>query len=259
MPTSTDRVLGSSNNQYNAVFTDKKDNAEMDQMDFMKLMVAQMQNQDFTNPMDNSQMVEQMASFSNMQMMQQMASYAKTNHAMSLVGKTVTASRFGVGGNLDTTTGVVGKVTLVDNEYVVYVNDKKYTLEQIMSVENGSTVGGGNGENNSGSSTVNPKNFELKTTDVKDTSVTVKWQVPTEDEKTAAGLKYTVYYSLEKGFDTVEDVEMGSQAGGKDLPSITEASISDLSPNTTYYINVLVTDAKGNKSVFKPITVATRI
>lgn len=136
MSNSVDRVMGK-DNKYEAVFTDKTDNSQMDQSDFLKLMVAQMQNQDFTNPMDNSQMVNQMVQFSNMQMMQEMASYSKTNYAMSLVGKTVTATRFTVAGALDTTTGVVDKVSFVDNEYVFYIGDKKYTMNQIMEVTSG--------------------------------------------------------------------------------------------------------------------------
>lgn len=138
LDTSVERTLGGK--QYNAVFTDKKDNATMDKSDFLKLMVAQMQNQDFNNPMDNTAMVQQMVQFSNMEMMQEMAAYSKTNYALSLVGKTATASRFTVGGELDTTTGVIEKVSLVDDEYVLYIGGKKYTTAQIMSVQNGATV-----------------------------------------------------------------------------------------------------------------------
>lgn len=250
MPTSTDRVLGGSN-QYNAVFTDKKDNATMDQMDFIKLMVAQMQNQDFTNPMDNTQMVTQMAQFSNMQMMQEMASYAKTNYAMSLVGKTVTASRFNVSGTLDTTTGTVQKVSLVDDEYVLYVGGKKYTLAQVMSIQSG----GGAAEEQS---PIDPQNYSLSASEIKADSATVTWQVPTEDELTAAGLRYTVYYSQEEGFDTVEAVEQGTLVGAKEQKGVTSVSLTDLQPHTRYYVNVVVTDENGLKSVYRPIVVDTR-
>ena len=86
-------MLGSSGNTINAVFTDKTDNSQLEQSDFLKLMVAQLQNQDFTNPMDNSDMINQMVQFSNMQQMQEMANYSKINYAMSMIGKNVTASR----------------------------------------------------------------------------------------------------------------------------------------------------------------------
>ena len=138
MSNTVERSLGS-NNEYQAVFTDKKDNSTLGSADFINLLVAQIQNQDFNDPMDNSDMVNQMVQLSNMQMMQEMASCTKTSYAASLVGKVVTASRFSVSGDLDTTTGVVDKVSLVDDEYVFYMGEKKYTLGQIMSVEVGKT------------------------------------------------------------------------------------------------------------------------
>lgn len=130
---STNRVLGGGQN-YDAVFTDKKDNSTLESSDFMKLMIAQLQNQDFSNPADTGEMLNQMAQMSNMQMMQQMASYSKLNYAMSLVGKTVTASRFTLDGALDTTTGVINKVSINDEDYVFEIGDKKYTMSQIMSI-----------------------------------------------------------------------------------------------------------------------------
>lgn len=125
----SDRVMGSSStgNNYNAVFTDESDNSILDPDQFLNLLVLQMQNQDFMNPMDDTTYITQMTQFSNMQQMQKMAEYSQTSYAMSLVGKTVTASRIQVNGSLDTTTGVVDKVSLLDGEYVLYVGGKTYT------------------------------------------------------------------------------------------------------------------------------------
>ena len=112
----SDRVMGtSSGNNYNAVFTDESDNSVLDPDQFLNLLVLQMQNQDFMNPMDDSTYITQMTQFSNMQQMQKMAEYSETSYALSLVGKTVTASRIQVNGSLDTTTGVVDKVSLVES------------------------------------------------------------------------------------------------------------------------------------------------
>lgn len=244
-----ERAMGKSSGVYDAVFTDKTDNSTMDQSDFLKLIVAQMQNQDFMNPMDNNQMVEQMVQFSNMQQMQEMAGYARSNYAMSLVGKTVTASRFKVNGELDTTTGPVQRISLVDDEYVVYVGGKKYSMNQIMDVSNGVS---------SGVSLVTPTNYSVKTEDVDSSSATVKWEVPTEDEASATGLRYTVYYGKEGPFDTVEAVEAGTMAGPKEQKAVTSQSIDGLEAETGYYINVVVTDQNGEKSVYKPVTIKTK-
>ena len=234
-----------SGTDYDAVFSDKKDNSIMDPSDFLNLMVTQMQNQDFTNPMDNTQMVTQMAQFSNMQMMQEMASYAKTNYAMSLVGKTVTASRVTVSGDLDTTIGKVDQVSLVDNEYLLYIGDKRYSLEQIMAI----------GEIEE--TEIDPAGYKLTAKDITSESATIDWQVPTDDESIGKKLKYTVYYSISKDFDTVQKVESGNKVGLEGNIDITSMEIDGMIPGTTYYANVVVTDANGKKSVYMPVEIVT--
>ncbi len=225
--------------------TGAKDESYLNTDDFMTLMIVQLQNQDFMEPVDNAQMLEQMATISNMQMMEEMTSYSKTNYAMSLVGKNVTATRLDTNGDLDTMTGKVDQVSLVDNEYIIYVGGKKYTLDQIMSV----------GGDNLG--TVVPSNFEFTAKDPTSDSIVLEWETPTEDPYTASGLKYTVYYSESSDFDTVEQVEAGTQVGSKEQLNIQGSVISFLDSGTTYYANVVVTDASGNKSVYKPVKFTT--
>lgn len=118
---------------WNAVFEDKKSSA-IDTDSFLALIVAQMTNQDFMNPMDDTAMVTQMVQMNTMQMMQEMAMQTKTSYVMGMVGKTVTAARISVSGELLTETGPVQKVTLTNNEFGVYVNGKRFTLEQIQVV-----------------------------------------------------------------------------------------------------------------------------
>ena len=71
---------------WDAVFTDDSDNG-VSVDDFLNLMVAQLQNQDFMNPVDDTQYVTQLAQFATMQQMQELATYMKINNVMSLVGK----------------------------------------------------------------------------------------------------------------------------------------------------------------------------
>lgn len=245
----TDRLLGSGGNSYDAIFTDKTDNSIMDQSDFINLMITELQNQDFTNPVDNSEMISQMATFSNLQAMQEMSSYAKTLYAAGLVGKTVTASRYTVSGGLDTTTGVVQKVSLVDDEYVIYVGGKTYTLPQIMQI-------GGTYTGNDNTSTVDASNFTLSTGETTTDSVELKWEIPTEDEVEMLGVTYEAYYSKESGFDTVEQVEAGTKIG--DAISGTTVVAAGLESNMIYYFNVVATDSKGNKTVYPKVMAKTR-
>lgn len=115
---------------------DKENGVSVD--DFLNLMVAQLRNQDFMNPVDDTQYVTQLAQFATMQQMQNMAYYMKTNYVMSYVGKTVTAARIGPNGELQKETGKVERLSLVNNEHYVYVNGKRFTLEQIMEIHSGS-------------------------------------------------------------------------------------------------------------------------
>ncbi|HJC72779.1 MAG TPA: fibronectin type III domain-containing protein [Candidatus Ruthenibacterium merdavium] len=248
----SDRVMGSSStgNNYNAVFTDESDNSILDPDQFLNLLVLQMQNQDFMNPMDDTTYITQMTQFSNMQQMQKMAEYSQTSYAMSLVGKTVTASRIQVNGSLDTTTGVVDKVSLLDGEYVLYVGGKTYTLSQIMSIQTGSESG------EAGKPSYDTSNMELTAADVKSDSIQIKWPLPTEDTTVSSGLTYSVYYSEEGPFDTLESVEKGMVASS-DQKNITEETIKNLKPDTEYYVNVVVKDANGNKSIYKTLKVET--
>ncbi len=123
---------------WDAVFTDKKENG-VSVDDFLSLMVAQLQNQDFMNPVDDTQYVTQLAQFATMQQMQEMATYMKTNYVMSLVGKNVTAAKFTISGELQKETGTVEKISLVNNEYTVFVNGKQFSLEQIMEINSSSS------------------------------------------------------------------------------------------------------------------------
>ena len=90
------------------------------QADFLKLMTAQLQNQDPFNPVDNTQMVAQMAQFSSLSGITEMSSTLKTiaakltgtstTDAMAYVGKTVLTP--GDTAFARTTGGIAGAVEL---------------------------------------------------------------------------------------------------------------------------------------------------
>ena len=247
MGSTVSRTSGGNTN-INAVFTDKKDNAELTSKDFLAIFVKQLQNQDFSNPMDSSEMMNQITQFSNMQMMQEMANYSKSNYAISLVGKTVTASRNNVSGDTETTTGVVQKVAIDDDEYVFYVDGKKFTLDQISGIETGSSDSG----------TVDASSYKVSAVDTTDTSVSIKWSVPTEDEDTAKNLKYTVYYSQSGPFNALAKVKTGTVFGTAGQKNLTSEVITGLKSGQSYYVNVVVEDGQGNQSVYKPTLVVTK-
>jgi flagellar basal-body rod modification protein FlgD len=87
--------------------------------DFLKLFVAQLQHQDPMNPMNDSDMMGQMASFSTLEQITNMAVANQTiaanlssNSAVSLIGRTVTW----VDAQDLSPTGTVEKVTVTDGK-----------------------------------------------------------------------------------------------------------------------------------------------
>ena len=129
---------------YNAVFTDSaKNSVSVD--DFLNLMVAQLKNQDFMNPVEDTQFVTQLAQFATMTQMQEMAEYMKTNYALALIGQKVTAARFTVSGALEQETGPIEKVSIVDSQHMVTINGKQFSLSQIMEYHNGTAAQGSEG------------------------------------------------------------------------------------------------------------------
>ena len=131
----TEGTKGASGNGdvIDAVFGDASDKA-VSMEDFLTLMVAQLKNQDFMNPVDDTQYVTQLAQISTMQQMEEMAYNAKSTYVTSLVGKTVTAAKFMVAGDLKKTEGVVNKVSLLDGKFVIYVEGESYGMDEIMEI-----------------------------------------------------------------------------------------------------------------------------
>lgn len=99
----------------------------MTQSDFLKLMTAQLQAQDPTNPVDNSQFVSQMAQFSQLQSTQ------------DLVGSVQTLNST-VNGALQTSQ-VLGSSNLVNREVLVPSSTLTYSGESLTGAANVTTAG----------------------------------------------------------------------------------------------------------------------
>ena len=74
----------------NSSTTVTKDATSMGKDDFLRLLMTQMQNQDPTKPMDDSQTMAQLAQFSSLEQMQNLNTSSIANQATSMIGKTVT-------------------------------------------------------------------------------------------------------------------------------------------------------------------------
>jgi len=103
--------------------------------DFLKLLIAQLSNQDPTSPIENTEFIAQMAQFSSLEQMTNMsaeftklAGVFRVSEASSMLGKTV---ELNVGDT--TTTGVVQAATREENPRVM-VGGRYYTMDQISAI-----------------------------------------------------------------------------------------------------------------------------
>lgn len=108
-----------------------KSTSGLDKEAFLQLLIAQMQYQDPLEPMDNTEYIAQLATFSQLEATQNLADTVNNDFANNLVGKYVI---------LNTDTGTVhGKVDYVmyeNGNILLAVNDGLYSLEDLDTVAN---------------------------------------------------------------------------------------------------------------------------
>ena len=114
------------------------------QMDYMKLLITQLQNQNPLEPLDNNEMASQLAQFSELQQLESLnSSFAnilsttQRNYANSLIGKEITFASEDETGTSNITSGVVDEViNNVDGKTVLVVGNNNIALEDVISVKN---------------------------------------------------------------------------------------------------------------------------
>lgn len=113
------------------VDTTKGDEATsyMDFDSYLKVLAAQMSNQDFNDPMSDSEMLQQMSSYSMLEGIKNMTSQANISYATNLVGKAVT-----VNDGHDYDTGIVESVVVTDGTPYLVVNGSKYEVSTVSNV-----------------------------------------------------------------------------------------------------------------------------
>jgi len=112
-------------------------------MDYMKLLITQLQNQNPLEPLNNNEMASQLAQFSSLQQLESMnTSFAQVldiaNHtyANSLIGKEVSFLGETAAGTIDILRGVVEQVYKEKGENFLIVGDYVLGLKDIISVKN---------------------------------------------------------------------------------------------------------------------------
>jgi flagellar basal-body rod modification protein FlgD len=111
------------------------------QMNFMTLLVTQLQNQNPLEPMDNKDMSAQLAQFSQLEQLESMNnSFGKVlesmqkEYASGLIGKDVSFATTAEDGSEQTETGAVEEVILDDGAVELLVGDRHVSLADVLSV-----------------------------------------------------------------------------------------------------------------------------
>ena len=124
-------------NNYNKTLVQegRKTSNELGKDDFLKLLITQLQNQDPTSPMENTEFISQMAQFSSLEQMTnmsssfaKMASFINSSEAASTLGKTV---ELNIGDA--TVQGIVEGATRGENPQIL-VNGMYYSMDKIRAI-----------------------------------------------------------------------------------------------------------------------------
>ena len=104
-------------------------NSYMNFDSYLKLLVSQMQNQDFNDPMKDSEVLNQMAQYSMLEGIKNMTQQNNISYSTSLVGKVVTVSD-----GYDYYTGKVESVTVTNGEPKLMIDGKGYDCKTVSDI-----------------------------------------------------------------------------------------------------------------------------
>ena len=124
--------LSGAYSKYSNTVTDtntEEDSGYLDFDSYLELLVAKMQNQDFNDPMSDSEVLQQMDQYSMLEGIKNMTNQSNISYASSLVGKAVTISDGG-----DYSTGLVDSIVVNNNIPYLVVNGNQYATSAISEI-----------------------------------------------------------------------------------------------------------------------------
>ena len=107
---------------------------------FLKILASELQNQDPTEPVSNTEYVAQLAQFNSLQQMSAMNGSMNKFQAYSLIGMEVSYTATDSSGSTVSGTGTVKSVVSSDNEVYVMVDGNKVKLSSVTSVTTPTTT-----------------------------------------------------------------------------------------------------------------------
>jgi flagellar basal-body rod modification protein FlgD len=112
----------------------KSSKSGMDKEAFLQLLVAQMKYQDPLEPTSNTEYISQYAQFSQVEQMQNMSSSMDLQRASALVGKEVYIKTTTSSGETKLIQGKVDYVAYENNKAYLYINEQKYSIDDLDSI-----------------------------------------------------------------------------------------------------------------------------
>ena len=131
-------AVGSTGSTTNTTTTNTTKASTMGKDEFLKLLIAQLQNQDPMKPMDDSQFVAQLAQFSSLEQMSNIATASDssnksqaTTSALAMIGKSVEWANADTGINQ---TGKVSSISFIDGIPKLNVGTSSVEVSNVVKV-----------------------------------------------------------------------------------------------------------------------------
>ena len=107
---------------------------------FLKLMITELQNQDPLNPLENSEILQQITQIREIEATGRLSDTLNAvllgqnlNSASSMIGKQVKALA-GQGGEGEEVAGVVDRVSVADGKPLLHIGDKSFALDRVREI-----------------------------------------------------------------------------------------------------------------------------
>ena len=107
---------------------------------FLKILASELQNQDPTEPVSNTEYVAQLAQFNSLQQMSALNGSMSKFQAYSLIGMEVSYTATDSSGSTVSGSGIVKSVVSSDSEVYVMVDGNKVKLSSVTSVTTPTTT-----------------------------------------------------------------------------------------------------------------------
>ena len=144
----------------------------------------------------------------------------------------------GIGTYKYTVTAKGDTFLILDASESVYSSDLVVT---VLDTDPPSAGGGGN----------------ISASNLTSNSVSLNWSTGTDNVTSDENLEYKLVKSTINNIDTVDDAEQNGIIIQDWMKNTTSGSALSLTPNTSYYFNVLIKDEAGNKNIYTPLLQTT--